>query len=725
MVPTLEGEPGYRHRGIAIVPKMEGSDQLTLDEVATWLLQLEATDVEELGRVQQELERLARQMTGKPLIQELLRDAATVLLRIVAGVAPDPAAALAEAGSLIEGIMSALDGAPNGEGKPAPSPAAGEDDGDPATASAPAPSSESEDDFGEDAMIEIPDDVDRDLVTMFLEESREYLENSEAALLVLEANPTDVEACNTVFRAFHTIKGTSAFLGLDAVSELAHWAESLLARVRDGEIQFGGGYADLALRSVDMLKSLVAVVEGIRTGGVQAVPSGYAALMRDLADPDRAAAESSGGFTPSASESTEAEGAEAGGGTRRAAERAADSWVRVRTDRLDGLVDMIGELVIAHSIITENVAKLENGDPTLARDLAHAGKIVRELQDLSVSMRMIPLRATFQRMARVVRDVAHKRGKQVAFVTEAEDTEIDRNMVELLNDPLVHMIRNAVDHGIESPEERVARGKPVVGTVRLSAYHQGGNVVIELSDDGRGLDREKILNKAISRGLIESDRGLSDNDIFNLIFEPGFSTADKVTDVSGRGVGMDVVRRNLEMVRGRIDITSAPGEGSTFSLRLPLTLAITDGMVVRVGTERYILPTISIQMSFRPTAESLSTVAGRGEMVLLRDELLPIVRLHRLFQIPDAVTDPTEALLVIIGAGEQRCALMVDELVAQQQVVAKSLGAGLVQVPGLSGGAILGDGRVGLILDPGQIIALGRRGGGGIDGAPGAQQSVA
>lgn len=690
------------------MPKMEGSDQLTLDEVATWLLQLDASDTEEISRVQQELERLARQMASKPLIQELLLDAASVLLRIIAGIAPDPAAALAEAGSLIEGIMSALENAPDGAGGSVAPAGGGEARGTGAGSEVEATS------YGEDAVVRIHEDADRDLVTLFLEESREYLEQSEAALLVLESNPSDVEACNTVFRAFHTIKGTSAFLGLDVVSELAHWAESLLARVRDGEIRFGGGYADLALRSVDMLKSLIAAVERVRAGGVQPVPPGYAELMRDLADPDRVAATSEGGFTAKAVEA--AENGEGNGGARRKAERAADSWVRVRTDRLDGLVDMIGELVIAHSIITENVTKLGTSDPRLARDLAHAGKIVRELQDLSVSMRMVPLRATFQRMARVVRDVAHKRGKQVTFVTEAEDTEIDRNMVELLNDPLIHMIRNAVDHGIEPPEERVALGKPPVGTVRLSAYHQGGNVVIELSDDGRGLDREKILSKAIARGLIESERGLSDSDIFNLIFEPGFSTADKVTDVSGRGVGMDVVRRNMESIRGRIDITSAPGKGSTFSLRLPLTLAITDGMLVRVGSERYILPTISIQMSFRPSADALSTVAGRGEMVLLRDELLPIVRLHRLFQIPDAVTDPTQALLVIIGAGERRCALMVDELLAQQQVVAKSLGAGLGHVPGLSGGAILGDGRVGLILDPAQIIALGRRGGSTVDG---------
>ena len=733
---------------------MSGEDsRRTLDDVATWLLQLEATDVEELSRVHVELERLASEHASLPIVQGLIGEAAAVLAEVVRGSAGDPVRALAEVGEILDAVVAARAAvAPEFGGAaaaPSAEPAAASPAPAPAAPTAPtAPIGNSDETPPEDtgsvasgagaggvARVEVLPGTDAELLGMFLDESREYLADAETALLALEADPDDAEACNTVFRAFHTIKGTSAFLGLEAVSDLAHRAESILARVRDGAVRFGGPYAELALRSVDMLKALVAVVEEVRGGGERPVPAGYAELLRGLADPESAE------LTPVDSTANlevesppdaagRAPGAPAGGegaageGARKGSPPAADSWVRVRTDRLDGLVDMIGELVVAHSIIAEHVARMGGEDAALVRNLAHAGKIVRELQDLSVSIRMIPLRATFQRVARVVRDVAHKSGKQVSFVTEAGDTELDRNVVEALNDPLVHMIRNAVDHGIEPPEERVAQGKPPVGVIRLSAYHQGGSVVIELSDDGRGLDREKILAKAISRGLIESDRGLSDSDLFNLIFEPGFSTVSRVTDVSGRGVGMDVVRRHLEMVRGRIDITSEPGKGTTFALRLPLTLAITDGMVVRVGSERYILPTVSIQMSFRPTADALSTVAGRGEMVLFRDDLLPIVRLHRLFDIPDAITDPTAALVVVIGAGGRRCALLVDELIAQQQVVAKALGAGLASVPGLSGCAILGDGRVGLILDPAQIIALGRRGGGS-DGGAGAWPAVA
>jgi len=290
-----------------------------------------------------------------------------------------------------------------------------------------------------------------------------------------------------------------------------------------------------------------------------------------------------------------------------------------------------------------------------------------------------------------------------------EDTEIDRSMVDLINDPLVHLIRNAVDHGIDPPKDREKNGKPRTGTLVLKADHAGGNVGVEISDDGRGLDRDKILQKASEKGLMQSRQDMSDSEIVNFIFEPGFSTADAVTDLSGRGVGLDVVRKAVETLRGRIDVSSEVGKGSTFSIRLPLTMAITDGMLVKVGKERYILPTINIDMSFRPDLEALSTVAGRAEMVIFKGKLMPIFRLHRLFNIKEAVEDPTRGLLIIIGDGNQRCALLVDELMGQQQVVAKSLGDGLGDIHGISGGAILGDGRVGLILDPQGIAALARQ----------------
>lgn len=380
--------------------------------------------------------------------------------------------------------------------------------------------------------------------------------------------------------------------------------------------------------------------------------------------------------------------------------------MRVRTDRLDRLIDMVGELVIAHSMLAADPNNAVQRDPDLARKVGHAGKIVRELQDMSMSLRMVPLRPTFQKLTRIVRDVAKKSDKLIQFVSTGDDTEIDRNMVDVIAEPLIHMVRNAADHGVESTAARIAAGKSATGTVRLAAYHSGGSVVIDLSDDGGGLDRDRILAKAAQKGLIDPNKSLSDSEIYQLIFLPGFSTTENVTDISGRGVGMDVVRRNIEQLKGRIEITSERGKGTVFSIRLPLTLAITDGMIVRVGSERYIIPTVNIAMNFRPEASHVSTVVGRGEVILLRGELIPLFRLHQLFKVKGAVEEPTRGLVVVLRDGVGSCGLLVDELLGQQQVVAKSLGSGIGKVAAVSGGAILGDGRVGLILDPGSLVAL-------------------
>ncbi len=547
-------------------------------------------------------------------------------------------------------------------------------------------------------------DFDAALVADFVTEGCEYLEGAEAALLHLETNPGDTEAINTVFRAFHTIKGTAGFLGLDAVASLAHRAESLLSRIRDREITCAGRYAELALCSIDALKALLGEVAAPPPAGATA--NRYAELthalehLDDVRAPEDTGSQDLAGSTPTPTPVREPT-------ADHRAERT-ESSVRVRTERLDQLIDMIGELVIAHAMIAEDELLATTAVHTLARKVTHAGKIVRELQDLSMGMRMVPLKGPFQKVLRLARDLAHRSAKQVDVVLDGEDTEIDRNLVDVLSDPLVHMVRNALDHGLEPPDARVAAGKPAAGRLSLSAYHAGGNVVVEIRDDGRGLDRERILAKAVEAGIVAPGAAISDREIYELIFAPGFSTAEVVTDISGRGVGMDVVRRNVEAMRGRIEIESHPGAGTRFIIRLPLTLAITDGMLVRVGGERYIVPTVHIQLSFRPDENALSTIAGRGEIVMLRGDVLPLVRLHRLFGVPDAEQDPTRGLLMVVGDAGRRVALLVDELLGQHQVVAKSVGDGVGRAPGVSGGAILGDGRVGLILDVHEILSIAR-----------------
>jgi len=686
---------------------------LSLDDAVTLLLQLGPEDRDELARLREALMDLAFGNEVPIDVQPLVAKAVRVLGPLADGSAADPAAAFADVSAILEAVMER-----SGPDSP------------PAVA-----------EVAEDPPLDtLPADLDVELLRDFLVESRDGVAASEAALLALERAPDDAEAVNTVFRAFHTVKGTAAFLGLARLSAFAHEAESLLARVRERAIPYDRGCAELALRAVDMLKALLDAVDDAlgaggpgSPGGALALPAGYAALAAALPRhapgaapalaPVPAAAPAPAPAVPNvtepapAAEHVERRQGERRQGDRRQGERRAGAdeaaSVRVRTDRLDRLVDLVGELVIAQSMIAgdDALAGALATHHALAKKVAHAGKIVRELQDLSMAMRMVPLKPTFQKLARLVRDVAAKLGKDVELLTAGEETEVDRTMADVVGDPLVHMVRNALDHGLETPAEREAAGKPRRGRVTLAASHAGGSVLLELTDDGRGLSRERIARKAVERGLLESDRGMTDAEVYQLIFAPGFSTAEQVTDVSGRGVGMDVVKRNIESVRGRVEITSTPGAGTTFSVRLPLTLAVTDGMLVRVGRERYVVPLTNIHLSFRPEAAALQTVGGRGEVVTLRGETMPVVRLHRLFGVAGAAEDPSAALLMIVGDGRRRrSALLVDELLGQQQVVAKGLGDGLARVRGVAGGAILGDGRVGLILDVPELCALAESG---------------
>jgi two-component system, chemotaxis family, sensor kinase CheA len=720
---------------------------ITFDDALALLLQLEPGDIDGFKQLSEALKLVTADSSLDSGVVELVNAARTQIDMLILGEITDVEDMLVETSRLLEAASNArelevMQKATAAHERPENPPKAEEKAESPVTEAVPVskPVSQVYPSVQEVPAAEcLPVDADPDLLKEFIAESRELLENSESALLAIESNPEDAEAVNTVFRAFHTVKGTSGFLGLRSASELAHLAESLLSRIRNKEIRLVGGYADLALRSLDVLKKAVASVEAALCGAPLAAPEGYEELKAILANPEAAGVSEdvSGEISvetteheamPELSEeedivrqesvSEEPLAARANPVETKAApkkqavsqrETEVETSIRVNTARLDKLIDMVGELVIAQSMVAQDQQLQEERCHDLLRKVTHAGKIVRELQDLSMSMRMVPLRGTFQKMQRVARDLARKSGKSVDLVTDDGETEIDRHMVDILNEVLVHMVRNAIDHGIEPQEDREADNKPRTGTVRLTAFHSGGTVVVEIRDDGRGLNREKILRKAVAAGLADPDKVLSDNEVYNMIFAPGLSTSDTITDVSGRGVGMDVVRKGIETLHGRIDINTAPGAGSTFTVRLPLTLAITDGMLVRVGPQRYIIPTISIHLCFRPTMDSISTVSGRGEMVMLRGELMPIFRLHRLFGVKTAIEDPEKGLLVVVGDEDRRCALLVDELLGQQQVVAKSLTKAVGKIPGVSGGAILGDGQVGLILDPGEVAAQARR----------------
>ena len=383
---------------------------------------------------------------------------------------------------------------------------------------------------------------------------------------------------------------------------------------------------------------------------------------------------------------------------------AEQSFVKVGTQKLDMLVDLVGELVITQSLIAQSPHLDANAKQALARSFSHLHRVTKELQRSTMSMRMVPIRATFQKMNRIVRDVAAKQNKRVQLILEGEGTELDRNIIEEIGDPLVHMIRNAVDHGLESPEEREAKGKPAEGRIVLRAFHQGGSIIIQIQDDGKGLNQERLFAKAVEKGLISSQAHLTEKEIFDLIFLPGFSTASTITDISGRGVGMDVVRQNIEKLRGKIEIESQPGKGSTFTIFMPLTLAIIDGLIVSVGPERYILPTLSVRESLRATSDMLSTVYGRGELVNVRGHFIPLLRLHELFDVEPEFRRIEDGVLVVVEFGRMTRCILADRLLGKQEIVIKSLGETFQDNRLVAGGAILGNGRVGLILNVANLV---------------------
>jgi two-component system chemotaxis sensor kinase CheA len=566
--------------------------------------------------------------------------------------------------------------------------------------------------------------ADESLIREFITESTEHLCSIESQLLVLENDTDPAETLNGIFRAFHTVKGLSGFLEFVELQSLAHEVETLLDLARNLQITVTPSVVDSILESTDVARYeldciaqrlsgkspqptrvTAALLDRIRQAAgsqskVEARAPEHVPLDLPLSEVSPVDDGSLGMALPSAV--VEAPVHEQPGMPQAAVQerRTADSTsVRIDTGKLDQLMDMVGEMVIAQTLIQHSPLLDSSKDPMLQRNLTQLARITADVQGIATSMRMIPIGMQFQKTARLVRDLARRAGKQITFESSGEETELDKTIAEQLSDPLLHMVRNSVDHGIEPPEERTALGKDPTARIRISAYHHSGQIVVEVSDDGRGLNRQKILAKARQNGLIQDGSELTDCEVFQLIFEPGFSTAEKVTDTSGRGVGMDVVRKHVQKLRGRIDIESTAGAGTTFHIRLPLTLAIIDGLVLTVGDHRYIAPIFAIREVFRPTQNMLSTVHGKGEMVMVRGGLLPVIRLHRNFGIEPGIMNLTEGALIVTESEGRSFCLFVDELIGKQEVVIKSLGRRFKDIAGIAGCAILGDGRVGLILD--------------------------
>ncbi len=383
--------------------------------------------------------------------------------------------------------------------------------------------------------------------------------------------------------------------------------------------------------------------------------------------------------------------------------------IRVDTAKIDKLINLVGELVITQSMLSDLGSRFEIKQlPVLLERVAQLERNTREIQERVMGIRMLPIGTAFSRFPRLVRDLSTKAGKKIQLVLSGEETELDKTVIESIGDPLTHLVRNSADHGLEPPEERLDNNKSEVGTIRLNAFHEGGNICITVEDDGRGLNRDKIVAKAVKQGLIGENEKLSDDQIWPLIFRPGFSTAEKVTDVSGRGVGMDVVKRNIEALGGTVSIKTVTGKGTTFTLKLPLTLAIIEGMTVRVGKETYIVPLLSILESIQPKAGTIKTVVGKGELINVRGTYLPMIRMYEVFVLEPEYTNPMKSILLILETEGERVAVMVDEILGQQQVVIKSMEQNFRKVEGIAGATILGDGTVGFILDVRGLLEIAR-----------------
>jgi two-component system, chemotaxis family, sensor kinase CheA len=543
------------------------------------------------------------------------------------------------------------------------------------------------DEIGPDASDEIL--IDREaLVEAFVTEAAEILGSMEQLLLALEAKPDDEETLHSLFRAAHTIKGSSSLVAFDAVRDLAHHLEGLLERLRAKALRADAPLVTTLLRGVDVLRAAIADAAAGQTGTSAAIETYHEELRGAERAQARAAVDTAAGTASAAvAPSCAARGSPPAPTAART--------LRVDVGKLDRMLDLSGEIAISRGRLTDMLERrLSLSVDEILEAHRETDRLYLDLQDLIMQSRMVPLGPTFQQHHRTVRDLAAAEGKQVRLALEGEEVEVDTSVVEHIRDPLLHMVRNAVDHGIELPAERQSRGKDPCGRLTLRAFHEGAQVVIEVVDDGAGLDRARIVRRAVEKGLVAEGTPLSEEDVYALIFEPGFSTREEVTDVSGRGVGMDVVRRNVEALRGSIRVTSEPGRGTRISLRFPLTLAIIQGFRVQVAGEVYILPLDAVAECVELPAGS---EPGRCGVLDLRGQPLPFVRLREHFGLADG-PPPRENVVVVQYAGAS-VGLAVDALLGESQTVIKPLGRMFRNVRGVSGSAILGDGRVALILD--------------------------
>ncbi|MBI5406955.1 MAG: chemotaxis protein CheA [Nitrospirae bacterium] len=550
----------------------------------------------------------------------------------------------------------------------------------------------------------MPQDEMQELIKEFIAETEEILEGLDQCFIKLEAAPGDLVLINEIFRAVHSIKGSAGFLGFNRLVEVAHQAENILNKLRQKEMQATPEAIDIILESVDVLKRLIKEVKEGSGELIDIAPiKGKLSLLLEYAGSLEEISSDKPQAPVPASETEET--------VSRAAEQEKDQILRIDTNRLDQVMDLVGELVLSRNRLIKILSAVEasyDGDEkikSLFETASNLNLITTDLQLAVMKMRMVPIRKVFNKFPRMVRDIARKANKKIDLQISGESTEIDKSVIEEIGDPLVHIIRNSIDHGIELPADRLKNDKPEYGTITLRAFQEGNSIVIQVEDDGRGIDPVAVEKKAREKGLIKStDVRLTPKEVINFIFEPGFSTAANISDISGRGVGMDVVKTNIGRIHGIIDVNSEVGKGTRITFKIPLTLAIIQVLMVKVNGEIYALPLSSILETVRISRDCIRSIDGQ-EILTVRDSLIPLIRLGDVLNIKADHPAREWVYVVLVAAAEKRLGIIVDELCHQEEVVIKSVGTYFSGIKEISGATITGDGRVGLILDAGALIS--------------------
>ncbi len=550
-----------------------------------------------------------------------------------------------------------------------------------------------------------------EIVESFQVETKEILEKLDTDLLLLEKQPNDLELLNQIFRSFHTIKGTSGFLGLQKLTAVTHKCEDILNKLRKSEIQLTADLMDGILTGYDTIKNLFESIEKNKNEDIDIEET--LQLLKLLID-GKNNCDNADGSSNKISEKPEQVISDNTLSQKEGelSVKKTDNTIRVDVERLDELLNIVSELVLGRNRLQQLTTEytIENEGTVFSRELAAAAKqidlMTDELQQVVMKTRMIKIGKVFKRFPRLVRDLSKETGKKISLIINGEDTELDKTLIEEINDPLVHLIRNSIDHGIESPEIREAAGKDSVGKIVLSAEQEGNNILITIEDDGKGIDPEIIKEKAVSKGVItiEKAKELTKQEIYNLIFLPGFSTAETVSNISGRGVGMDVVKTNVSRLRGIINIESTPGKGTKINIKLPLTLAIIPGMIFKVSGEHFVIPLNSVIEVLRVHSDEITTI-NQKEVIRMRESIIPLVSLEHLFV--NSCYKHNESkfqYVIVIGLAERKFGIKVDSLIGQKEIVIKSLGSYLGNINGIAGSTIMGDGTVVMILDVNELI---------------------